>query len=249
VRRWAEVVVALVFSKLILMFVFVTGLFVLIRGVGSTGAGATQGITQTVSGILILGLAGFAPWVAIKMAHFAGHHLEGMHAMAAGATAGATAVQSMARPVGTAMLPAAGLLGVAAGVGSSAKPWSPQTPGSSSGDTSAATEPVTPPGDSPSAGAAMASKGGGEPTTANGSSPGPSSTSSPPTASANGNGSTPHGRNGSDTPWSTAPQSTTQREPDFGQSREAARNTSPVRVSPISPAPPVPPTSLPKGDP
>ena len=161
VRRWAEVVVALVFSKLILMFVFVTGLFVLIRGVGSTGAGATQGITQTVSGILILGLAGFAPWVAIKMAHFAGHHLEGMHAMAAGATAGATAVQSMARPVGTAMLPAAGLAGVAAGVGSSAKPWSPQTPGSSSGDTSAATEPVTPPGDSPSAGAAMASKGGG----------------------------------------------------------------------------------------
>ena len=66
VRRWVEIVVALVFSKLILMFVFVIGLFVLIRGVGSTGTGGAQGITQTVSGILILALAGFSPWVAIK---------------------------------------------------------------------------------------------------------------------------------------------------------------------------------------
>ena len=96
---------------------------------GSTGTGAAQGITQTVRGILILALAGFAPWMAIRMAHFAGHHLEGMYAMAGGATAGAAAVQSMARPVGAAMMPGASTAGVAAGVGSSKKPWSPQTAG------------------------------------------------------------------------------------------------------------------------
>ena len=36
VRRWVELIVALVFSKLILMFVFVIGLFVLLKGLGST---------------------------------------------------------------------------------------------------------------------------------------------------------------------------------------------------------------------
>ena len=94
VRRWVEVVVALVFSKLILMFVFVTGLFVLLKGLGSTNTGGTQQITQTVSGVLILALAGFAPWVAIKMAHFAGAHLEGMHMMAGHASGRAQARSS-----------------------------------------------------------------------------------------------------------------------------------------------------------
>ena len=61
VRRWVELIVALVFSKLILMFVFVIGIFVLLKGLGSTSTGGTQEITQTVSGVLILALAGFAP--------------------------------------------------------------------------------------------------------------------------------------------------------------------------------------------
>ena len=113
VRRWVELIIALVFSKLILIFVFVIGLEVLLKGVGSTGSGGAQGITQTVTGILILALAGLAPWVAIKMAHFAGVHLEGMHMMAGHATAGATTVQSMARPVGAAVMPG-GMAGAAA---------------------------------------------------------------------------------------------------------------------------------------
>ena len=105
----------MVFSKLILIFVFVIGLEVLLKGVGSTGRSGAQGITQTVTGILILALAGLAPWVAIKMAHFAGVHLEGMHIMAGHATAGASAVQSMARPVGAAAMPG-GMAGAAAGM-------------------------------------------------------------------------------------------------------------------------------------
>jgi hypothetical protein len=135
VRRWVELIVALVFSKLILMFVFVIGLFVLLKGLGSTSTGGTQEITQTVSGVLILALAGFAPWVAIKMAHFAGVHLEGMHVMASHATAGAGAVQSMARPVSAAVMPG-GIAGAAAAVGgSSTNRWSPQTPANTSSGT------------------------------------------------------------------------------------------------------------------
>ena len=61
VRRWVELIIALVFSKLILIFIFVIGLDVLLKGVGSTGSSGAQGITQTVTGILILALAGSGP--------------------------------------------------------------------------------------------------------------------------------------------------------------------------------------------
>src|SRR5262249_15872204 len=126
VRRWVELIVALVFSKLILMFVFVIGLFVLLKGLGSTSTGGTQQITQTVSGVLILGWAGLAPWGAIKMAHFAGVHLEGMHTMAGHATAGVSTVQSRARPVSAAVMPG-GMAGAVAGAATSSRtPWSPQ---------------------------------------------------------------------------------------------------------------------------
>ena len=175
VRRWVELIVALVFSKLILMFVFVTGLFVLLKGLGSTGSGGTQQITQTVSGVLILALAGFAPWVAIKMAHFAGVHLEGMHMTAGHATAGASAVQSMARPVGAAMMPS-GMAGAAAAVASSStKPWSPQTVA----NTSSGTESLSAVGKAAQSNLGSEEASSGSTPSANGS--GPSSNGSPHT--------------------------------------------------------------------
>ena len=173
VRRWVELIVALVFSKLILMFVFVIGLFVLLKGLGSTSTGGTQQITQTVSGVLILALAGFAPWVAIKMAHFAGVHLEGMHMMAAHATAGAGAVQSMARPVSAAVMPG-GMAGAAAAVGgSSTKRWSPQTPA----NTSSGTESLSAVGNAAQSNLGSEEAASGTTPSANGS--GPSSNGSP----------------------------------------------------------------------
>ena len=104
VRRWIEFTVALVFSKLILVITFMIGLSVL-QGAGhtSTGSGtgpagtsgtsgATNSITNLVIGALTLLLAGFAPWIAIKMVHFAGDTLHAVHGHAATATAGARTV-------------------------------------------------------------------------------------------------------------------------------------------------------------
>ena len=73
-RRWIETTVALIVSKLILILIFVAGYGILIEGVGQAGSGTTQKVTQVISGILVLFLAGFAPWSALKIVHFTGEH-------------------------------------------------------------------------------------------------------------------------------------------------------------------------------
>jgi type IV secretion system protein TrbL len=102
VRRWIEFTVALVFSKLILVIIFMIGLTVLNGSGQTTGSGApggspggshpTQAMTSLVVGALILLLAGFAPWIAIKMVHFAGESFHAVHAQAGTAAAGAQTV-------------------------------------------------------------------------------------------------------------------------------------------------------------
>lgn len=91
VRRWIEFTLALVFSKLILVIIFMIGLSVL-RGTGGgsgSGSGTTNSITNLVIGALTLLLAGFAPWIAIKMVHFAGDTFQTVHHHAGSAAAGA----------------------------------------------------------------------------------------------------------------------------------------------------------------
>jgi type IV secretion system protein TrbL len=99
VRKWIETMVALVISKLILVIIFVIGLGVLTDGLGEvngkvtgTDASATQSITQTIIGALILLMAGFAPWLAIKLVHFGGEHFGQIHGHAQSALAGAQTV-------------------------------------------------------------------------------------------------------------------------------------------------------------
>jgi type IV secretion system protein TrbL len=99
VRKWIEVTIALVASKVILVIIFVVGLGVLDTGVGqsSTQSGTgqlAQTATQVVIGAMILCMAGFAPWLAIKMVHFAGDSFHTIHAHAQGVGQGArTAAQ------------------------------------------------------------------------------------------------------------------------------------------------------------
>ncbi|HLI24525.1 MAG TPA: hypothetical protein VKU91_06190, partial [Acidimicrobiales bacterium] len=100
VRKWIEMTVALVASKVILVIIFVVGLGVLDQGVGEAQThGATTGhlaqtATQVVIGALILCMAGFAPWLALKMVHFAGDSFHAIHAHAQGVGQGArTAAQ------------------------------------------------------------------------------------------------------------------------------------------------------------
>lgn len=88
VRKWVELTVALISSKIILTVIFVVGLGVLDNGVGQVASGgavgrASQSITQAVTGCLILCIAGFAPWLAIKLVHFAGDSFERVHHHAA----------------------------------------------------------------------------------------------------------------------------------------------------------------------
>jgi len=92
VRKWLEAMLALVFSKLILIIIFVIGLGVL-GGMGSP-AGATPftAITQEITGLLILLVAGFSPWMALRIVHFTGDHVATMAGSASHASSGASTV-------------------------------------------------------------------------------------------------------------------------------------------------------------
>jgi type IV secretion system protein TrbL len=80
-RRWIETTVALIVSKLILVLIFVAGYGILIEGAGQAGSGTTQKVTQVISGILVLFLAGFAPWLALKVVHFTGDQAHQLHSL------------------------------------------------------------------------------------------------------------------------------------------------------------------------
>jgi hypothetical protein len=96
VRRWIETMVALVFSKLVLVIIFAIGLGVLGGGAGQSNqpgaSGATQSLTQTVAGALILVMAGLSPWLAIKLVHFTGDAFHTVHGHAASTVVGAQQV-------------------------------------------------------------------------------------------------------------------------------------------------------------
>ena len=96
VTKWIETMLALIFSKVILVMIFVIGLDVLSGTIGAKGTGVGQGTTQLAVGILILLLAGLAPWVALKLVHFTGGHFEQLHAQSGVATQGAS--QAVAAP-------------------------------------------------------------------------------------------------------------------------------------------------------
>ena len=96
-RRWIETTVALIVSKLILILIFVAGYGILIEGVGQAGSGATQKVTQVISGVLVLFLAGFAPWSALKIVHFTGEHAHQIHSLGSSTVAGAAAGGRMAQ--------------------------------------------------------------------------------------------------------------------------------------------------------
>jgi hypothetical protein len=89
VRRWIEVTAALIASKLILVLIFVIGLGMLVHGEGQAGNGTPQTSTQAVTGVLVLALAGFAPWIALRLVHWSGDQFHHLHAMASASSAGA----------------------------------------------------------------------------------------------------------------------------------------------------------------
>lgn len=91
VRKWIEFMAAMIASKLLLVIILSLGVFV-VNGAGQSGSGPTQTVTQLAGGSLILLLGGLAPWVAIRMFHFAGDSLYAAHSVARQSSAGAQSV-------------------------------------------------------------------------------------------------------------------------------------------------------------
>jgi len=194
-RRWVELTLALVFSKLILILIFVIGYFMLIKGAGQAGSGVTEQITQVVSGVIVLALAGFAPWLALKVVHFTGDHANQLHALSATTAGGAMAVGRMGQKAVPAMGAVTSKLSAGAGSdttntdrsgspGSSAPrtPMGEPAPGGPSGTGEPPGGPGTPGG--PSASGAPSSGGGPSPSPGPGSPSGaPASPGTSPTAS------------------------------------------------------------------
>ena len=107
-RRWVETTLALVASKLLLVLVFMVGLG-LFSGMGQAGGGAGQGVTQVLTGLLVLALAGFTPWVALRLVHFVGDQAHHVHMLASTSSAGASRAYSAARKAEAWVGPAARL--------------------------------------------------------------------------------------------------------------------------------------------
>jgi type IV secretion system protein TrbL len=78
VRKWIEFTAAMIASKLLLVIMFMVGYSVL-NGAGQAGTGTSQTATNVASGCVLLLLCGFAPYIAIKMFHFAGDTLHAAH--------------------------------------------------------------------------------------------------------------------------------------------------------------------------
>jgi hypothetical protein len=77
-RRWMEIVAALVFSKLVIVVVFVVGASAF-SGVGPDSAPAAEatpsgiaGLSDLLVGLLLLSIAVFAPWLTWRFVHWTG---------------------------------------------------------------------------------------------------------------------------------------------------------------------------------
>jgi len=92
VRRWIEFMAAMIASKLLLVIIFMIGVSVIQGAAMTAQPGPGQQLTQMATGSLILLLAGFAPWAAIKMFHFTGDALHTAHATAMAAPSGGRTV-------------------------------------------------------------------------------------------------------------------------------------------------------------
>ena len=150
-RKWIEVMAALVLSKLVLVIIFIVGWGILDGGAGQASTGVTQSVTQTATGILILLLAGLAPWMALKLVHFGEDQFHRLHVLAGSAAGGArvaaAAPQKAARISATAASFGAG--GPAAATTGSAAPSPRGSPSPSTGFGPGPGKKTTPPASQP----------------------------------------------------------------------------------------------------
>ncbi len=158
-RRWIETMIALIVSKVVLVIMFVVGLEVLLGGAGQAGSGVTQSVTQVVSGLLVLLVAGTAPLLALKLVHWSGNQFQHVHALAATSTGGVQRAATWSRSAATkASMAAAGASGGAGAFGMVGSSWprsgslrgSVRSAGGSTATGAPADQPSPPPAPRPS---------------------------------------------------------------------------------------------------
>jgi len=124
VRRWVEFTLAMVFSKLVVVIIFTLAISL----VGSPGHGMAA-VGALFSGLAMMVLACFAPWMLLKLVHFVGgdviaaHH-QGLHqsVVAAGSTPVAMARSGAAKISGLVPAPGAGAPGSHPGSAAASSP-------------------------------------------------------------------------------------------------------------------------------
>jgi hypothetical protein len=246
VRRWIEVTVALIVSKLILVIIFVVGLDMLVKGVGQTGSGSTQRATQAVSGLLVLAVAGFAPWLALKLVHWSGDQFHQIHGLAAASAAGAyKAVQAPQKAMPWVTGGGAGALagaGAAAGAGAGAGATRVAPAGSAAGAAGG------PGSAAPAGGGGPVPSGGGSAPSGGGSAPSPGAGGAPPVAQPVGAPVSVRGNGGSGGPSTGGPSSSPSNgrgEPGPAPSGSAAEASGALPSSPVVKPPRAAPWSTP----
>ena len=138
VRKWLEAMLALVFSKLILILIFVIGLGVL-GGMGSpANAGGLSAITNDITGLLILLVAGLSPWMALKLVHFTGDHMATLSGSATHAASGVATIIGAPQKMASMKWAAQSLGGAQQKAGAPMGRGVPTTAGASGGATTAA---------------------------------------------------------------------------------------------------------------
>jgi hypothetical protein len=214
VKKWIEGMAALIASKLILVIMLLVGYYMLSENLGAVGAGGvaggnptgTQALTQIAGGGVVLLLAAFAPWVALKTVHFAGDHMAQLHAHATSATAGATTAIAAPQKLSNMMPTSRG--GSGGGPGGSGAPTPTGPPRGGPGGPAG---PATNGGSTAGAAGATAATGGAAGGFAAGAAAGSAAKSAATsgvengTAHMNGNGSTPHAAPSSDRPSGAPP--------------------------------------------
>ena len=120
VRKWIEFTLAMIFSKLVVVILFTLALSL----VGSPGRGMAA-VGSLFSGLAMLVIACFAPWMLLKLVHFIGGEVVAAHHQ--GITQ--TVVQAGATPVAMARTGAAKVAGLVGGgpAGAAAVPGTAST--------------------------------------------------------------------------------------------------------------------------
>jgi type IV secretion system protein TrbL len=114
VKRWSETILALIFSKVILVIVLITG-FHLLQGAGATNIASAM--ASLIGGVGLLFIAAFSPLMAMKMVTFTGGHFAEAALVGHQAVSAAAAPVKKAAHVGTAAASGGALAATGAALG------------------------------------------------------------------------------------------------------------------------------------